>query len=367
MIPAFVGIPTNTSTPSPEPATPLPTLTVVPTTTSTTQPTNTTQPPTFTSAPTNTLIPGVIETPIVTNTPALATPSVFLGGGSGQIAFASTRSGVAQIYLTDLTGENAFQLTNISSGACQPSWSPDGQRLVFISPCKGQEDVYFNTSLYLINVDGTQAIPLDASPGGNFDPAWSPDGKTIVFASLRTGQMEIFTVNVDDPSTIIQLTNGAQRVEARMPTWSPDGTKLVYVVKRVGVYQIWIMNADGSEQTQIIRSGVAYTDYLPDWSPRGDLILFNQRCASTFCNPYLMSTSATDLTNEQGLKVQINVVFIENIDYSPDGFYLAYEGVGEAGNVDVFYMTLSGGDRIRLTTDPSQDFHPAWRPAITTP
>lgn len=363
----FLGLPTNTSTPSPQPTAPLATLTVASSPTATTQPTNTSVPPTNTPAPTNTLIAGVLETPLFTNTPAPAS-SVILGGGSGQIAFASTRSGVAQIYVADLNGENATQITNLPSGACQPAWSPDGQRLVFISPCRGQEDVYFNTSLFLVNADGANPTALDASPGGNFDPTWSPDGTTIAFASLRTGQMEIFTMNPDDPSSVKQITSGAQRVESRMPSWSPDGMKLVYVVKRLGVYQIWTMNADGSEQTQIIRSGVAYTDYFPDWSPTGELIIFNQRCATTFCNPYLMSTSPeTNATTKQGLKVQINVVFIENVEYSPDGFYLTYEGVGEAGNVDVFYMTVSGGDRIRLTTDPSQDFHPTWRPIITNP
>lgn len=65
--------------------------------------------------------------------------------------------------------------------------------------------------------------------------------------------------------------------------------------------------------------------------------------------------------------MQINITFIENIEYSPDGFYLAYEGVGEAGNMDVFYMTVSGSNRIRLSTDPAQDFRPAWRPIIQVP
>lgn len=360
MIP-FLAAPTQTSTPTVEP-TPLPTFTNAPTFTATSAPTHTPT-RTFTPAPTNTFVPGVEQTPVFTATPISNLPSAFLGGGAGQIAFASTRSGVAQIYLTDLNGESATQITNMPNGACQPSWSPDGQRIVFISPCRGPEDIYYNTSLFLINADGTGLTPFDASPGGNFDPAWSPDGTTIAFTSLRTGQMEIFTVKVDDPSSITQITSGEQAVESRMPAWSPDGSKIVYSVRRFGVYQIWMMNADGSDQTQIIRSGVAYTDYNPEWSPRNDVILFNQRCATAFCNPYLMSTSPTDRSSEQGLRVQLNLAYIESVAYSPDGFYIAYEGVGEAGNFDVFYMTVSGGDRVRLTTDRAQDFHPAWRPA----
>jgi serine/threonine protein kinase len=362
MIP-FITAPTHTSTPTLEP-TPLPTFTNAPTITSTSEPTNTPR-PTFTTTPTNTLIPGVLETPLFTSTPSSNIPTTFIGGGAGQIAFASTRSGTAQIYIADLNGENATQITDMPNGACQPAWSPDGKKLLFISPCRSAEDVYSNTSLFLINVDGTGLVPFDASPGGNFDPVWSPDGTTIAFTSLRTGQMEIFTLEVDDPTSIKQITSGAQTIESRMPSWSPDGSQIVYAVRRFGVYQIWMMNSDGTEQVQIIRSGVAYTDYNPEWSPRNDVILFNQRCATAFCNPYLMSTSPTDRTSEQGLRVQLNLSYIENIAYSPDGFYIAYEGVGEAGNFDIFYMTVSGGDRVRLTTDRSQDFHPVWRPAIT--
>jgi eukaryotic-like serine/threonine-protein kinase len=355
MIPFIM--PTGTATPSATPP-PLPTETLAPTVTATA----TVQLPTATFTPTNTMIP-----PAGNATSTSAPVSTALGGGAGQIAFASNRSGIPQIYIVDVDGESAVQVTDMPNGACQPSWAPDGQRLVFISPCRSMEDVYRNASLYMINADGSGLITLDASPGGNFDPAWSPDGTQIAFTSLRTGQMEIFTVNVDNLNNVTQITKGAQLVESRMPAWSPDGSMFVYVVKRIGVYQIWMMNADGTEQKQIVRSGTAYTDYLPAWSPKGDLILFTQRCATTSCNPYLMSTSATDRSSEQALRVRLNISFLQNVKYSPDGFYITYEGVGDAGNLDIFYMTVSGGERTRLTTDTAQDFHAVWRPTIKTP
>ena len=229
-------------------------------------------------------------------------------------------------YLTDLASQSLVQITNMPEGACQPSWSPDGQKLVFISPCKGMDEIYYGAGLYIINADGSNLTPIGTVPGGDFDPAWSPDGNSIAFTSLRTGQMEIFIVSVDDLSSITQITKGVNSVESRQPAWSPDGTQIVYVVKRFGVYQIWLMNADGTNQKQIVRSGVAFSDYLPTWSPDGSLILFNQRCATKFCFPYLMSISATDRSVEQGAFVQLNVISIEDVEYSPDGFRLLYEG-----------------------------------------
>ncbi len=356
-------MPTSTSTPPPsaEPS-PLPTETATPQQTPTL---------TFTPSPIPTFTPTV--TPIslsATGTAAGEPVATSVGGGAGQIAFVSPRTGLPQIHLGELGGEEPVQITDMPNGACQPSWSPDGLRLVFISPCKGLDDPlapYQNASLYIVNADGSGLIALDASPGGNFDPSWSPDGTKIAFTSLRTGQMEIFTVEVNDLATVNPITKGEPLVESRMPVWSPDGSKFVYVVKRFGVHQIWMMNADGTEQTQIVRSGPAYNDYLPSWSPKGDVILFTQRPVAGG-NPYLMNISATDRSSEQALRVRFSgLPFIQGVKYSPDGFYLAYEGVADVGNIDIFYMTVSGGDRVRLTTDKAQDYHAAWRPVIVTP
>lgn len=359
MIPFIM--PTNTSTPTPtiEPS-PLPTETPTPEFTATVV---------FTPSALPTFTPTVTPISLSNGAATDAPVSVAIGGGAGQIAFASIRSGVPQIYLADLNGEEAIQITDMPNGACQPSWAPDGQRFVFIAPCRGLDDLspYRNASLYIVNADGSGLVTLDASPGGNFDPAWSPDGTKIAFTSMRTGQMEIFVVEIGNLAAVTQITKGAPLVESRMPAWSPDGSQFVYVVKRFGVHQIWMMNADGTEQRQIIRSGPAYNDYLPSWSPKNDLILFTQRCATTVCNPYLMSTSTTDRSSEQGLRVRLNLAYIQSVKYSPDGFYVSYEGVGDAGNLDIFYMTVSGGERIRLTTDKAQDFHAAWRPVIVTP
>jgi serine/threonine protein kinase/Tol biopolymer transport system component len=355
--------PTNTATPTVTPS-PLPTQTFTATPTATTTP----EPPTPTATATNTPYPIVISTLDTTpttadpNVPAavLATP---MGGGSGQIVYASDRTGMPQLYIFDLASQASVQITNMPEGACQPDWSPDGEKLVFISPCMGMDEVYYGASLYLSNADGSDLTPIGSAPGSDFDPAWSPDGQLIAFTSLRTGQMEIFVMNADDPISVIQVTKGTKSVEARQPAWSPDGSQIAYVVKRFGVYQLWLMNADGTEQKQIVRSGISFSDYLPTWSPDGRLILFNQRCATTFCFPYLMSTSATDRSMEQGSFLKFNIISVEDVDYSPDGFYLLYEGEDTDENNDVYYMTVTGANDTRITWDDGLEFDPAWRPS----
>ncbi len=97
---------------------------------------------------------------------------------------------------------------------------------------------------------------------------------------------------------------------------------------------------------------MTFNDYLPTWSPDGELILFNQRCAIKFCTPYLMSISATDRTVTQGKRFELNIFTIENVDYSPNGVFLAYEGGDSGENNDIFYMDVTGENRTRVTTDP---------------
>jgi serine/threonine protein kinase len=78
--------------------------------------------------------PTLLPSPTFTLTPI---PTLF-GGGGEQIAFVSERSGKPQIWLMNIDGSNPRKLTNQADGACQPHWSPDGQQVVFISPCLGR-------------------------------------------------------------------------------------------------------------------------------------------------------------------------------------------------------------------------------------
>jgi eukaryotic-like serine/threonine-protein kinase len=285
-----------------------------------------------------------------------------VGGGTGQIVFASSRSVVPQLYLINADGTDLTQLTNMENGACQPSWSPDGKQLVFISPCLGRgeffENIYNESSLYAINADGTGLKQLTVSPGSDFEPAWSPDGKKIAFTSVRGGFRQIYTLDVD-PQDITLLTNTTDAIESSQPSWSPDGTKIVYMVKRVGTYQVWAMNADGQEAVQLVRSGQDLWDFLPSWSPDGITIFFSQRRMGAF-RPWLMQVDYQDLTQDPR---KLNFITpIEDVSFSPDGFWIVYEGMDNEGNRDVYFMTITGSGRTRLTNDPKVDFDPAWRP-----
>ena len=332
---------------------PVPTETLLP------EPTVTSTPP-----PTPTLPPVVEVTATPENTPIpLPTQT---GGGTGQIAFASARTGVPQVYLINLDQTGLTPLTNMTEGACQPTWSPDGSQIVFISPCltRGEfyQNAYNNSSLYIMNADGSGQKPLTSIPGSDFDPAWSPDGKRIAFTSLRNGSKDVYVLTLET-GAIVQLTTVGDNIqENSQPSWSPFGNQIIYTVKRFNAYQVWVMSDTGEGKVQIARSGQRLWDYLPLWAPDGETILFSQRDVGVeTTRPWLMSIRYADRDSKEPTRLDLPRP-VEDVEFSPDGQWIVCESSDNQGNRDIYFMTITGGNRTRLTVDPAVDFDPAWRP-----
>jgi len=343
----------------------MPTMTSVPTETPVLEatPTLTEEPPT--AEPTNTVAPTPTDVPSPTPEVVLTVAPTPTGGGHGQITFASQREGTPQIYRVGVDGSDLQPITSMPDGACQPAWSPDGTKLVFTSPCKADVDTYNQSSLYMMNADGSELMPLTTAPGGDFDSAWAPDGKRLAFTSLRDGNKEIYVLDLEGKQ-LSRLTNTGRDEEDSQPFWSPDGTKIVFVKVRFGISQIWVMSDTGEEAEQLVRSGTEYWDFAPTWSPNGEYILFSQRRPNTRSLPWLMQIRYEDRGIQSASRLDSDLAGMQNVRFSPDGYWIAYEGGEGLDKKDIYYMMASGGTRTRLTTDPLNDFDPAWRP-ITTP
>jgi serine/threonine protein kinase len=315
--------------------------------------------PTATLIPiaTNTLLPTETIAPTETSTP-IPTP---FGGGSGQIAYASdsdtSTSRNPQIYLINVDGTGKRQLTDIAEGACQPSWSPDSKRVVFTSPCDSNKDYYPGSALYVVNEDGSGLLPLPTSKGGDYDPAWSPDGIHILFTSIRnSGRPQLYMLNLED-NNVLSLSE--KYTIDFQGEWSPDGREIIFVSTRRSGQQVWVMDANGGNQRMFTRSA-DFMNFRPSWSPDMQMVLLTQLVAAGgIPRVALAPYNYDDFTEYRVTQEQIPM---REAVYSPDGYWIAFEGWKAGGNHNIYVIAATGAGLSQVTDGPRTEFDPVWRP-----
>ena len=173
-----------------------------------------------------------------------------------KIVFVSDRDGVGQLYLMTGDGNNPTRLTTDGCLSQVPSWSIDGRSLYWERQCNGQKftimkgDLSYNDdSTYgayatLVNIHELTGQDV----GDNRFPRVSPDGKKVVFTSYRGGNADIYLMNANGGG-VTQVTNSSGEDEAA--SWSPNGQQLIFASNRDGNYEIYLMNADGSGQARL--------------------------------------------------------------------------------------------------------------------
>src|SRR5947199_819411 len=82
-----------------------------------------------------------------------------------------------QIYLVPLGGGEVRQLTNDEHSSASPRWSPDGEKLAFVSARDGEDQIW---TIDVSNGTLKKITSLSTGAGG---PVWSPDGKLLAFTS----------------------------------------------------------------------------------------------------------------------------------------------------------------------------------------
>ena len=279
------------------------------------------------------------------------------GALNGRIAFTSFRDGaLGDIWTMNPDGTGLRKLTEGPLYDAQSDWAPDGQSIAFRrGPNASQRLGVWRMDLYgereTLLTQGNPAVPSQNAT----QPSWTPDGQGLLFRA---------TLPPFADSDIWQMgTNGEDRHlvthvpgEQLYPSYSPDMTKIAFTTPFTPTDRaIFTMNPDGSELNKVFDVPGAY-DSAPAWSPDGSRIAFESDRDGDM-EIYAMNADGTDV-----VRLTDNSIHDEGPVWSPDGERIAFTSGPEDLDGDIWVMDADGSDRMQITDIPGRDESPDWQP-----
>lgn len=266
-----------------------------------------------------------------------------------RIAFLKFRGGDPEtgdyeIYAMNPDGSGQINLTNDPAADRDPSWSPDGQRIAFVSNRTGGGDIY------VVNRDGSGLARLTMTDGSEYRPNWSPDGSRIVFTRDDGDGERIVVMNADGTGESYLTQDGELEIR---PRWSPDGHRLAYVG---GAWDVFVMDADGSNRTRVTNDDGGL-DIVVEWSPTGEWLAFQRwEVDEENYEIYIVRPDGSALSNLSADAGSHD----SQVDWSPDGTRVVHERA-PGGMVGIRAVNLDGSGVFDLTLGHVDEF-PSWSP-----
>ncbi len=263
--------------------------------------------------------------------------------------------------------------------AGDPQISPAGDRIIYTLSEADAETAKVKSNLWICNVDGSDARQLTWTGERNSGGRWSPDGKSIAFVSDRAGKGGVFILDASQPGDARELTHHNQAVHD--VAWSPDGSSIAYsttfdpenpdekepetdapapvrVTRRIDYKQdgrgylndkrthVFAVEVASGERRRVTKEALDH--YFPQWSPDG-------------------KTISVDIPNNNGMCSQLGLISVESGDmklvgpdqgvvgawsWSPSGDRIIIAGdTQQTHQLDFFVYDVDSGAIRRLTDD----------------
>ena len=297
------------------------------------------------------------------------------------------------------TGGDLFNL----EAAADPQISPDGKVIAYVRRSADVMSDRVRSTLWLVDTRTGAQRPLAAGPGSHFNPRWSPNGDRLAFLSTAEGggaQLTVTWLAGGESARVTGLPNTPTSL-----AWSPDGRQIAYAMAvpdegaklgaapakpegakwadplqvitattyrsddegylKPGYSHLFVVPADGGAPRQI-SFGAVNDEGTPSWSPDGRSIVFAANRSpewerdgriSDVHSVDVASGEVTTLTKHDGPTTSPVI--------SPDGRWIAFTGFHDdrRGNQDskLIVIDRQGGSRRILTPSLDRDVQgPIW-------
>ncbi len=300
-----------------------------------------------------------------------------------------TNSSETRIWVVDRDGGAPIPMTGTGSSASSPRWSPDGQRLSFLSARDGG-----NTQVWALDLTtGGEAVQLTQIEDGVSGYEWAPDGRRLVLtirdaapeknpaAKTKSGadipepwvvdrlqfkrdyvgyldrrREHLYTFDLGSKATV-QITSGDH--DDSQPVWSPDGTTIAFVSNRTVDADanfntnIWLVDAAntdmGASLTQVTSN--PGSDGSPAFSPDGARIAHITETDIDH-SPYDIAKVAVIEPGGEAM------ILTEGLDrgarrpmFSADGSSVYFQ-VDDSGERHLAMISAAGGEVVRVIDGP---------------